>query len=31
VLDEADDGKWAAALGKIGVDPAVLSAVGGSA
>lgn len=31
VLDHADDVKWAAALGKIGVDPAVLSAVGGSA
>jgi putative transcriptional regulator len=31
VLDGADDGKWTAALGKIGVDPAVLSAVGGSA
>lgn len=31
VLDAADDGKWTAALGKIGVDPAVLSAQGGSA
>ncbi|MFT6774920.1 MAG: putative transcriptional regulator [Paracoccaceae bacterium] len=31
VLGDADDAKWAAALGKIGVDPAVLSAVGGSA
>ena len=31
VLDPADDAKWGAALGKIGVDPAVLSAVGGSA
>jgi putative transcriptional regulator len=31
VLGDADDGKWTAALGKIGVDPAVLSAKGGSA
>lgn len=31
VFDEEDDAKWTAALAKLGVDPTVLSAAGGSA
>lgn len=31
VFDEADDTKWTRAMAKIGVDPSLLSSVGGSA